>query len=298
MTISGDMMGRWLLFLIVVTIASLLGCRDRESASTAAPSPHEGKRDVILATTTSTRDSGLLDELLPVFTKSTGYTVKTIAVGSGRAIAMGRGGEADVLLTHAPGAEREILKLGAVTGRRLVMHNDYVLLGPTADPAGVKGKPVVQGLLAIHRSASLFLSRGDDSGTHMLEKQLWQRAGLEPEDRWYQESGSGMGETLVIANQKDAYTLSDRATYLAHRKGLSVQVLSEGDGELMNPYHVMPVNADRFQKVNRPGGQAFADFLLSEPAQAIIASYGRKEYGQPLFHADGGKNEDEILGTE
>jgi tungstate transport system substrate-binding protein len=292
-----------LLALLPATLA-LFGCQEQPtkaaagvapSASAAPAKATNSKRDVILATTTSTRDSGLLDALLPAFTKASGYTVKTIAVGSGRAIAMGKDGEADVLLTHAPDAEREIVKLGAVTGRRLVMHNDFVLIGPDTDPASVKGKSAVEALSAIHQSGSLFLSRGDDSGTHKLELKLWKAAALEPSGKWYQESGSGMGQTLTIANQKNAYTLSDRATYLAHQRNFSLTVLVEGGSELMNPYHVMLVNADRFAKVNRTGAAALANFLLVPSTQTMIASFGREKYGRPLFYADGGKTEEQLL---
>jgi tungstate transport system substrate-binding protein len=293
---------RSLLLALFPAALGAAACRDpgssKERASRSAPSTAtSANRDVILATTTSTQDSGLLDVLLPEFQRGSGYRVKTIAVGSGRAIAMGERGEADVLLTHAPEAERELVGRGAVVARRLVMHNDFVLLGPLADPARVRGLTAVEALAAIQGRGSPFLSRGDDSGTHKVEKKLWKRAGREPTGSWYQESGSGMGETLTIANEKGAYTLSDRATYLAHRRSLSLVVLVEGGGELMNLYHVMLVRPDRFAKVNRAGAGAFADFLLSEPAQRTIASFGRDRHGEPLFHADGGRTEEQVAGS-
>ncbi len=291
---------RTLLLTLLPAAVATVACRGESrpqagsaaSASAAAPVTN---RDVILATTTSTQDSGLLDALLPVFTQASGYNVKTIAVGSGQAIAMGKRGEADVLLTHAPQAEQDLVKDGAVTDRKLVMHNDFVLVGPPGDPAAVKGKSPSEALAAIQAKGAMLISRGDDSGTHKLEMQLWKRAQREPSGAWYQESGSGMGQTLTIANQKNAYTLSDRASYLAHHKNLSLVVLLEGQSELLNLYHVMPVNAQRFAKVNRVGGEAFRDFLLSAGGQRLIASFGQDKYGRPLFYADGGKTEEQVL---
>ncbi|MEW6230337.1 MAG: substrate-binding domain-containing protein, partial [Bacillota bacterium] len=200
-------------------------------------------REVILATTTSTQDSGLLDILVPVFEKQTGYLVKTIAVGTGQALALGARGEADVLLCHAPDSEMELIKSGAAVNRRLVMHNDFVIVGPPDDPAKVKGvKSAVEAFKEIAGAASLFISRGDDSGTHKKEKQLWASAGFTPSGHWYQEAGAGMGQTLNIASEKQGYTLTDRATYLALKKRLSLEVVVEGDAALLNIYHVMQVN--------------------------------------------------------
>lgn len=288
---------RSLLTSVLPLALAALGCSKTQAVGDAGAGSANvpgARRDIILATTTSTQDSGLLDVLVPEFTRTSGYTVKTIAVGSGQALAMGERGEADVLLTHAPEAERELEKKGVVTSRTLVMHNDFVLLGPAGDPAAVKGKPAVDALAAIFDRGALFVSRGDESGTHKLEKKLWKLAARQPAGAWYQESGVGMGQTLTIADQKNAYTLSDRATYLAHRQHLSLAVLVDGGGELMNVYHVMLVNAERFTKVNRAGAQAFADFLLSKPTQSLIASFGQEKYGRALFYADGGKTEDQL----
>ncbi|HJV39584.1 MAG TPA: substrate-binding domain-containing protein, partial [Geothrix sp.] len=184
---------------------------------------------VILATTTSTQDSGLLDELIPRFEKQTGFVVKTIAVGSGQAIAMGKKGEADVLLVHSPDAEKALMAEGSGVNRRIVMHNDFILLGPATDPAHLRGKGAAAAFQAIAAGHALFISRGDNSGTHAQEKKLWAAAGLKPEGAWYQQTGLGMGQTLAVASEKRAYTLSDRGTYLALRKKLGLEILSEGD---------------------------------------------------------------------
>ncbi|WP_243319116.1 substrate-binding domain-containing protein [Geothrix paludis] len=247
---------------------------------------------VILATTTSTQDSGLLDELIPRFEKQTGYVVKTIAVGSGQALAMGKKGEADVLLVHSPDAEKALMAEGSGVNRRIVMHNDFILLGPAMDPAHVRGKGAVAALQAIAAGHALFISRGDNSGTHAQEKKLWAAAGLKPEGQaWYQQTGLGMGQTLAVAAEKRAYTLSDRGTYLALRKKLGLEILSEGDAALLNVYHVIEVNPARHPKVNTSGARAFADFLVSKDVQTIIKEFGIGTFGSPLFFPDAGKPE-------
>ncbi|WP_257306767.1 substrate-binding domain-containing protein [Geothrix campi] len=247
---------------------------------------------VILATTTSTQDSGLLDELIPRFEKQTGYVVKTIAVGSGQALAMGRKGEADVLLVHSPDAEKALMAEGSGVNRRLVMHNDFILLGPVADPAHVRGKAAAAALQAIAAGHAVFISRGDNSGTHAQEKKLWAAAGVKAEGQaWYQQTGLGMGQTLAVAAEKRAYTLSDRGTYLALRKKLGLEVLSEGDAALLNVYHVIEVNPARHPRVNAPGARAFADFLVSKDVQTTIKEFGIGTFGSPLFFPDAGKPE-------
>ena len=252
---------------------------------------------MILATTTSTQDSGLLDALLPLFEQQTGYKVKTIAVGTGQALAMGDKGEADVLLVHAPADEKQLVDKGTAVDRKLIMHNDFILVGPGDDPAAVRGtRSATAALQKIAAAQAVFVSRGDDSGTHKKELSLWQAAGTRPEGRWYQETGSGMGQTLNIANEKNGYTLTDRATYLANRQRLGLVVLIEGDAPLLNIYHVMRVNPDRFSKVNSAGARAFSDFLLSPQGQAAIRQFGADKYGQPLFFADGGKTEAQLTG--
>ncbi|MCH8995041.1 MAG: substrate-binding domain-containing protein [Chloroflexi bacterium] len=252
--------------------------------------------DLILATTTSTHDSGLLDVLVPAFEEETGYNVKIIAVGTGQALEMGRRGDADVLLVHAPSAEEEFVAEGHGVNRLLVMHNDFIIVGPADDPAGVAATAdALEAMLAIAQAGADFISRGDDSGTHKLELSLWEELGRDPVgEGWYAEAGQGMGATLQIANQRDAYTISDRATYLALLDVLDLQVLGEGDPRLLNIYHVMQVNPDRFDAVNEAGARAFAEFLVSDEAQAIILEFGVEKFGQPLFVPDAGKSEAEL----
>jgi tungstate transport system substrate-binding protein len=247
---------------------------------------------VRLATTTSTQDSGLLGVLIPMFESLTEYTVKTSAVGTGQALTMAARGDADVVLVHAPALERTYVKDGALINRRLVMHNDFVIVGPAKDPAGVKGvKKAAEAFARIAHLGVPFISRGDASGTQYREKQLWGTAGLIPSGRWYVESGQGMGATLSMASEKRAYTLSDRATYLALKKRLDLVILLDGDPPLLNVYHVMETNPDYYPGVNAAGARAFVDFLVSGAGQAAIATFGRKEYGQPFFFADADKKE-------
>jgi tungstate transport system substrate-binding protein len=253
----------------------------------ALPAAPPAPKAVILATTTSTQDSGLLDELIPRFEKETGYQVKTIAVGSGQAIAMGKRGEADVLLVHSPEAEKALVADGAGIHRRIVMHNDFILVGPPADPAGIARHTATESLQRIAGTKALFLSRGDNSGTHAQELKLWKAAAITLEGQpWYQQTGQGMGQTLGIAAEKKAYTLSDRGTYLALRKKLGLAILHEGDPSLRNVYHVIEVNPERFPKVNTAGGRAFADFMVSKAVQKRIKEFGIATYGSPLFFPD------------
>lgn len=274
--------------IAVIILFALSGC----GAKTEVSQPAKPARpDVILATTTSTQDSGLLDVLIPAFEKKTGYKIKTVAVGSGQAIAMGEKGEADVLLTHAPDAEKRVAASGAVINRRLIMHNDFLIIGPNEDLAKIKGKNAQEAFSCIAAAKSIFISRGDNSGTHMLEKKLWSQAEIKPAGSWYQEAGVGMGETLKIANEKKGYTLTDRATFLAQKNNISLPILVEGDTKLLNIYHVMEVNPDKYDKVNKEGAKAFADFLLSAEGQALIAGFGKEKYGQALFFADGNKTD-------
>lgn len=247
---------------------------------------------VLLATTTSTQDSGLLDVLVLLFEKKTGYTVKTIAVGTGQSLALGDRGEADVVLVHAPSLELKYVAEGSLINRRLVMHNDFILAGPPDDPAGIKGmKKAADALRKIAEHRARFVSRGDNSGTHAKEKALWKAAGTTPKGSWYIESGQGMGATLTIASEKQAYTLTDRATYLAFQKRIQLAVLLEGDAPLLNIYHVMEVNPAKHPRVNAAGGKAFADFMVSPETQAVIKTFGVEKYGQPLFFPDAGKPE-------
>jgi tungstate transport system substrate-binding protein len=250
---------------------------------------------IILATTTSTQDSGLLDILLPIFEKKTGYFVKTIAVGSGQAMAMGQKGEADVLLVHSPDAEKKFIAEGYGVNRRLIMHNDYIIVGPSEDPAKIKRMKSAQGSFKkIALAKALFLSRSDKSGTHVKERDIWKAAGINPEvEKWYQQTGLGMGQTLSVAAEKKGYTLADRGTYLALKKNLGLDILVEGDAILLNIYHVIEVNPAKWSKVNSAGAKAFADFMVSKETQDIIKTFGVDKFGSPLFFPDAGKKEEE-----
>ena len=260
------------------------------------PPPAEAQRPpVILSTTTSTQDSGLLDVLVPLFERQTGYSVKTIAVGTGQALALAARGEADVVLAHAPGLEKKYVADGKMLNRRLVMYNDFVIIGPADDPAKIKGtKKAADAMKAIASTGSRFVSRGDNSGTHTLEKALWKLAGVEPQVGWYIESGQGMGGTLGIADDRKAYTLTDRGTYLAFQKRVRLPILLEGDKPLLNIYSVMEVNPSNGPKVNTAGGNAFADFMVSADVQKIVKTFGADKYGQALFVPVAGMKEDEV----
>lgn len=265
--------------LVVVLAVTLSACSKKN-------------KEVILATTTSTQDSGLLDVLIPIFEKKTGYTVKPVAVGTGAALAMGEQGEADVLLVHAPKSEEAVVESGAAINRQLVMHNDFIICGPADDPAGIKGEPsAAEAYRKISEAGATFVSRGDDSGTHKKEKEIWTAAGIEPAGDWYVEAGAGMGDTLNIASEKGGYVFTDRATYLARKDNLSLEVLVEKDAILLNIYHVMQVNPDKFPKVNAEGGKAFVEFMVSKEAQDEIAKFGVDKFGEPLFVPDAGKEE-------
>jgi tungstate transport system substrate-binding protein len=251
-----------------------------------------GSNVVILSTTTSTQDSGLLDVLVPLFEEKTGYTVKTIAVGTGQALALAGRGEADVTLAHAPALEKQYVTAGRMLNRRLVMYNDFVIVGPEADPAGIRGRTsAVEALHRIAAAGARFVSRGDNSGTNILELRLWKEAGVTPAAPWYIESGQGMGATLGIADDRHAYTLTDRATYLAFRKRLALTVMVEGDRSLLNIYSVMEVNPANGPRVNATGGKAFADFMLAPETQQVIRTFGVDTYGQALFVPIAGKTD-------
>jgi tungstate transport system substrate-binding protein len=310
-----------LVLLATLAVLALVGCEDEDettqtpqataaatqttqataaatqppAATAAATQVERGPKDIILATTTSTQDTGLLDTLVPIFEDESGYNVKVIAVGSGQALAMGERGDADVLLAHAPASEVELVDSGAAINRQLVMHNDFIIVGPEDDPAGIKGMTAADGLAAIYDTGATFVSRGDDSGTHKAELALWKKANLDPAGQsWYEQSGQGMGATLTIANQTGAYTLADRGTYLAQKENLELAVLVEGDPVLFNIYHVMQVNPEKFDLVNGPGGEAFVEFMVSDATQAIIKDFGVDKFGEPLFIPDAGKDEAEL----
>jgi tungstate transport system substrate-binding protein len=252
-------------------------------------------RNVILSTTTSTQDSGLLDALAPLFEKQTGYSVKTVSVGTGQALALAAKGDADVALVHAPSLEKKYVADGKLRNRRLVMVNDFVIIGPKNDPARARlSKGAVEAVRSIERAKAVFISRGDDSGTHNLEKSLWKSAGIAPKGAWYIEAGQGMGATLHIANERNAYTITDRGTYLALAKRVNLQILVEGDRALLNIYAVLEVNPGNGPRINAAGGKAFADFLVAPETQSLIRNFGVGKFGQPLFVPVAGKKEDEL----
>ncbi|WP_222871402.1 substrate-binding domain-containing protein [Nonomuraea sp. PA05] len=279
------LIGAWVAAVLVA------GCGTTPSTAGPAASSPAADKSLILATTTSTQDSGLLDELLPAFTRDSGWQVKTLAVGSGQAIELGRRGEADVLLVHSPAAEEKFVAEGSAGSRRLVMHNDFVLLGPPADAAKIRGTKSAEALKRIADARAAFVSRGDESGTHAKEKDIWSKAAVTPGGSWYQSTGQGMGETLRVASEKAGYTLSDRATYLTQRDTLELEVLSEGDPSLLNVYHVIEMTKKAGDRVRPEGAKAFADWIVAAPAQQLIGAYGKEKFGQPLFTPDAGADE-------
>lgn len=242
--------------------------------------------DLILATTTSTQDTGLLEELLvPMFEEKYPYNVQIIAVGTGQALEMGKRGEADVLLTHAPEAEKELVDNGDVINYKRVMYNDFIIVGPADDPAGIKGKSVEEAFKTIHEKQATFVSRGDDSGTHKKELSIWESAGINPEEnKNYIETGQGMGNTLRVASEKNAYVLTDRGTYLAQKENYpDMEIMVEGDEQLLNIYHVMQVNPEKSDKINEKGAKAWVEFMIDDEVQDAIEEFGKDKYGQSLF---------------
>lgn len=264
--------GRWLAAIVGVTALLFAACGD--------------DNELILATTTSTENSGLLDVLVPMFEEESGDNVKVIAVGSGAAMAMGESGDADVLLVHSPAAEVAFVEAGYGIERARVMFNDFVIVGPSEDPAGIAGtSDAGAAFAAIHAAGASFVSRGDDSGTHAKERSLWEAAGLETPtgEGWYAESGQGMGATLTIASETRAYTLSDRATWLAVVDAEDVPIQTKGDEALFNVYHVIVVNPDEHDGLNTDAARRFRAFLLEPATQDVISDFGIEEHGQALF---------------
>lgn len=288
---------RWA--LLALSIASLLvaavACdSERARDGMEAPSgPTKATGELLLASTTSTQDSGLLDELIPAFKEATGYSVKLVAGGSGQALENARRGDVDVLFVHSPAAEQQFVADGFGIERALVMHNDFVLVGPPDDTAGVRtASDIDAAMIRIAANQARFVSRGDDSGTHAAELALWRAAGIDPAgEDWYAETGQGQGATLQIASQKAAYALTDRGTFLAQAGNLDLQVLSEGSPGLLNVYHVIVVNPERHPRVNAAGARAWAAFVTGAEGQRLIAEFGVETFGEPLFFADAGEPE-------
>lgn len=266
-------------------------------ATVTPPLSGRSNPNLILATTTSTQDSGLLDVLVSRFEKQTGYTVQTVAVGSGQAMKMGEEGNADVLLVHAPDSELALMEDGFGKDRLLVMHNDFIIVGPAADPAGINGMPVVNALKTIAAGDTTFISRGDDSGTHKAELTLWKKTEFDPKAEspvWYLETGQGMGASLTVASEKGAYILTDRATFLSNQENLELDILVEGDNDLLNVYHVITISPEKWPKVNYEGALAFSKFMTDPATQEIIGEFGVDKFGQPLFYPDADKTDADL----
>ena len=298
------------LLLIFILILSACGNPEKTAATeapiivTEAPAteaPTEvpaapANPNLILATTTSTQDSGLLDVLIPLFEEQTGYIVQTVAVGSGEAMKMGEEGNADVLLVHAPPSEVTFMDSGFGTNRFLVMHNDFIIVGPADDPAGIRGlTSAAEAFKSIYKAGVQFITRGDDSGTHKKELALWKSAELDPAGQaWYVETGQGMGASMIVASEKAAYILTDRATYLANKENYQLEILVEGDTSLLNVYHVITVNTEKWPKANYDAALAFANFMIDSATQEVIGKFGLEEFGQPLFHPDADKTDADL----
>lgn len=264
-----------------------------EAPTEAAPA----NPNLILATTTSTQDSGLLDVLVPLFEEQSGYKVQTVAVGSGQAMEMGQQGNADVLLVHSPSAEKTFMDDGWGKDRSLIMHNDFVIVGPAADSAKIKDLGPVDAFKAIAAAQASFVARSDKSGTSTKELGIWAKTDVDPataKPAWYVETGQGMGASLTIASEKGAYTLTDRATYLANKDKLQLDILVEGNKTLLNVYHVITLNTDKWPKVNYEGAMAFLKFMTDPATQEVISKFGVDKYGQPLFFPDANKTDADL----
>ncbi len=274
-----------LALLAVFMMTAVIGCGQQDKGETPAPGPD--LKPLKLATTTSTEDSGLLDYLLPEFQKDTNYKVEVIAVGTGQAIEMGEAGDVDVILVHSRAAEDKFVEDGFGVDRRDVMYNDFLVIGPADDPAGIKGsEEALPAFVAMAEKETPFVSRGDDSGTQKKELTIWKKAEVEPQGAWYIEAGQGMADTFMMANEKKAYTLIDRATYLALKDKYELEPIVEGDPVLFNPYGVIPLNPEKFPNRDFEGATAFAEWLTSEKGQKMIGEFGMDEYGQSLFIPD------------
>jgi tungstate transport system substrate-binding protein len=283
--------------LSIVLILLFGACAPVTPAPTQVPTAVPANLNLILATTTSTQDSGLLDVLIPLFETETGYKVQTVAVGSGQAMQMGQEGNADVLLVHSPSAEATFMQDGWGKDRNLVMHNDFIIVGPAADPAQIKGLGPAEAFKAIAAAGALFVARADKSGTSTKELGIWAKTEVDPattKPAWYIETGQGMGASLTIASEKGAYALTDRATYLANKAKLQLDVLVEGNKTLLNVYHVITVNPDKWPKVNYEGAMAFLKFMTEPATQEVIAKFGMDKFGQSLFFPDADKTDADL----
>jgi tungstate transport system substrate-binding protein len=280
---------RYFAFLFAMMLLVLAACGNSDTKDSAEKvkkeEPKAAPTEMILATTTSTQDSGLLDVLLPMFEKENNVKVKTIAVGTGQALEMGTKGEADALLVHAPAAEKAVVDAGDGINYKRVMYNDFILVGPKENPAKVSGDDIMAAFKKLADSKATFVSRGDDSGTHKKELGIWEMDNIKPAGEWYVSTGQGMGQTLQVAAEKKGYVLTDRATWLAQEKNLdTLQIVVEGGKDLMNIYHVMQVNPKKHDKINSKDAEKFVEFMVDQKTQDVIEEFGKKEYGQSLFH--------------
>jgi tungstate transport system substrate-binding protein len=267
---------KWLFFFLLLCTAGN-GCATKSTPS------------ITLATTTSVQDTGLLDMLVPLFHNQAGIEVKVVAVGTGQALKLGQRGDADVLIVHDAASEKQFMDEGFGSSRKEIMYNDFLLVGPTNDPAGIKGeKSIVKAFQQLADKGDLFVSRGDDSGTHKREKSFWKQLKLQPKGDWYIVTGLGMGAVLRMADQKKAYTLCDRGTYLALHQGMDMQIVVEGDPLLINHYSVIVVNPAKHPHVHHAMAEQFSDFLVSPETQKRIGEFGVEQFGHPLFIPDAG----------
>ncbi len=281
---------QFVVVLIAILMLVAFGCQQKAAKESERKSAEKSETvgRLVLATTTSTQDTGLLDELVPIFEKENGAQVKVVAVGTGEALKMGERGDADILLVHSKRAEEGLVAKGFGVKRIPVMHNDFVIIGPVDDPAKIKGSTAGDAFRKIASSGATFISRGDDSGTHKKEKLIWESVQINPSGSWYIESGQGMGETVKIANEKRGYTLADRGTFLASQR-IELVVLAEKDSLLLNPYAVIAVNPEKYPKINSKGAEAFIEFLTSPRIQEMIGEFGIDKHGEPLFVPDAKK---------
>lgn len=275
---------RYLTFLFAMMLLILAACGNSDSNEATAKDKKAAPTEMILATTTSTQDSGLLDVLIPMFEKENNVKVKTIAVGTGQALEMGTKGEADALLVHAPAAEKAVVDAGDAINYKRVMYNDFILVGPKENPADVSGDDIMAAFKKLSDAKATFVSRGDDSGTNKKELAIWEMDNIKPAGEWYVSTGQGMGQTLQVAAEKKGYVLTDRATWLAQEKNLNtLEIVVEGGKDLMNIYHVMQVNPEKHDKINSKDAKKFVEFMVDAITQDVIEDFGKKEYGQSLF---------------
>jgi len=286
---------RWPISFAALVAVALVACAPGPSAL-ASPTTPSPQGSVLVGTTTTTQDTGLLDVLIPDFERRSGWKVKLVVGGSGQILTQAARGDLDVILVHSPAEEEAFVKSATVTDRRLVMHNDFVVLGPTSDPAGLNGQKISDALRRIYDAGAPFISRRDRSGTNVKELALWQDAGRDPRGKpWYVESGVGQLQNLQLAVTRRAYTLSDSGTWVANQKQLTgLAVLVQGGATLLNVYHVIVLDPAKFPRVELRGARAFADYIVGPFGQALIAAYGVQQYGQSTFTADAGKNEADL----